>query len=283
MNTPTPVTGAEPAEKVAELLELLGRAQEASSPPADAPAPAPAIEAHAKEIRQPGKATWPFDSPAVAPQAIAQGFAVFHPKCRPETIEQFRAIRARVFLARKAWYDLGAELRVVSVLSSTPKDGKSFVATNLAAVLAATGEQRVLLLEANPCGAALHAKLQIPNRGLVEVLGGEDWFTLLHRIEPLGLYVLPLGDRRLNAIDHFDYSAMPAWLEGLRGSFDWIVIDGPAFTQTADAELMANFADASLLVVRREESSYADVQRCLERIPPDRLLGAVVAPPITGR
>jgi Mrp family chromosome partitioning ATPase len=235
------------------------------------------------ETRQPNKATWSFDSPAVTPAAIANTFAVFHAKCRPETIEQFRAIRAKVYLARKAWYDLGSELRVISVLSATPKDGKSFVASNLAAVLAATGDQRVLLLEANPAAPAMHVKLEIPNRGLVDVLGGTEWFTLLHRVEPLNLYVLPLGDQRLNAIDHFDYSAMPAWLEGLRGSFDWIIVDGPSFTQTADAELMANFADATMLVIRREESSYRDVQRSLERIPPARLLGAVVAPPVSQR
>jgi Mrp family chromosome partitioning ATPase len=99
----------------------------------------------------------------------------------------------------------------------------------------------------------------------------------------MGLYVLPFGAHRVNQIDSFDHTALPAWLHGLRGSFDWIVFDGPSFTHVSDAELLANFADANLLVVRRADTPVAPVARAMDRIPPQSFLGAVVTPPLGER
>lgn len=264
-------------DKVSDLLRMLGDAQTGTGP-----APAIPLEPEAPATYGPAKpspATWMIESPLVEQSFALQCFATLHPSCRGEVLEEFRSIRTRVFLERKAWFEQGADLRVLAVVSPARRNGKSFVAANLAAVLAATGENRVLLIDANPASPAMGPHLGLKtNTGLCEVLQGEPWYRHLHRVEPASLFVMPFGATRINSVDSFDYTAMPVWLHDLRASFDWIVLDGPSFENPSDAQLLTNFADASLLVVRKEEARYAHVQESLRRIPRERLLGAVVTP-----
>jgi Mrp family chromosome partitioning ATPase len=265
--------------KVADLLRLLDQAQQPNGTP-ETPGPsAPILDVQPERETLPSPATWMIESPAVDAALATRSFAALHPACRGEVLEEFRNIRTRVYLERKAWFDQGADLRTVAVVSPARRNGKSFVAANLAAVLAATGDNRVLLIDANPASPAVGAHLGISAKtGLCEVLQGEPWYRHLHRVEPAALYVMPFGATRVNTVDSFDYTAMPVWLHDLRASFDWIVLDGPGFDTPSDAQLLTNFADASLLVVRKEETRYTHVQESLRRIPRERLIGAVVTP-----
>jgi Mrp family chromosome partitioning ATPase len=264
-------------EKVSELLRMLDGAQ---VPPEQQPTFSLAAEAPASYAPvKPSPATWMLESPIVDQTLALETFTALHPACRGEALEEFRSIRTRVYLERKTWFDQGADLRVLAVVSPARRSGKSQVAANLAAVLAATGENRVLLIDANPASPAMGAHLGLTSQtGLCEVLQGEPWYQHLHRVEPASLFVMPFGATRANSVDSFDYTAMPVWLHDLRASFDWIILDGPSFETPSDAQLLTNFADASLLVVRKEEARYASVQESLRRIPRERLLGAVVTP-----
>lgn len=272
-DTTRPPTTAKAAEdKIGDLLRMLDQAQVRPQPAAEEPT---VISLPA----QPSPATWMIESPVVDAKLARECFSTLHPSCRGEVLEEFRSIRTRVFLERKAWFDQGADLRTLAVVSPARRSGKSFVAANLAAVLAATGDNRVLLIDANPASPSMGTHLGLPAQsGLCEVLQGEPWYRHLHRVEPASLFVMPFGATRTNTVDAFDYTAMPVWLHDLRASFDWIVLDGPAFDTPSDAQLLTNFADASLLVVRKEETRYASVQESLRRIPRERLVGAVVTP-----
>ena len=271
-------TGRAEAEKnVAAMLHLLDQAQAGADGAAAVTERATPGEVAA---RRPGPATWMMESPEVDPAIALAGFATLNPACQGEVLEQFRSLRTRVYLERKSWFEQGSDLRALAVVSPARRSGKSFVAANLAAVLAATGENRVLLVDANPAAPSLGANLGLTaNSGLCEVLQGDAWYRHLHRVAPASLFVMPFGTTRANSVDSFDYTAMPVWLHDLRASFDWIVFDGPSFENPSDAQLLTNFADASLLVVRREDAQYAGVQEALRRVPRERLLGAVVMPP----
>jgi len=263
------------ADNVAELLQLLDSAQRAPAPLAGEPAPEPLAPVRLSP------ANWMLESPEVDRRLVPQGFATLNPACRSDVMEEFRSLRTRVFLERKTWFDQGADLRALAVVSAGRRSGKSIVAANLAAVLAATGDNRVLLVDANPAAPTLATHLGIASpTGLCEVLSGDAWYRHLHRVSPAPLFVLPFGAVRANAVDSFDYTVMPFWLNDLRASFDWIVFDGPSFESPSDATLLTSFADASLMVVRREEAHYDGVQDALKRIPRERLLGAVVMPPL---
>jgi Mrp family chromosome partitioning ATPase len=262
-------------DNVAELLQLLDHSQKASDAASSEslPHPLPPVP--------PGPANWMIESPEVERSFVQQSFATLNPACRADVLEEFRSLRTRVVLERKSWFDQGADLRAVAVFSAGRRSGKSVVAANLAAVLAATGDNRVLLIDANPASPTMAAHLGLKAQtGLCEVLSGEPWYRQVHRIAPASLFVMPFGSARTNSVDSFDYTIMPFWLNDLRASFDWIIFDGPSFESRSDAQMLANFTDASLIVVRREEARYDGVQVALKRIPREKLLGAVVMPPL---
>jgi len=65
-------------------------------------------------------------------------------------------------------------------------------------------------------------------------------------------------------------------LEEARKLFDYIIIDAPPLGVFTDANLLINRADAALLVLRAGITRYSVVDRLLEHIPRERMLGVVL-------
>ena len=58
--------------------------------------------------------------------------------------------------------------------------------------------------------------------------------------------------------------------------FDYIIIDAPPMGIFTDANVLISRADAAILVVRAGKTRYALVDKLLEQLPKDRLLGVVL-------
>ena len=58
--------------------------------------------------------------------------------------------------------------------------------------------------------------------------------------------------------------------------FDYIIIDAPPLGIFTDASVLMNRADAALLVVRAGKTKYSVVDKLLEQIPRERMLGVVL-------
>lgn len=206
-----------------------------------------------------------------------QTFPVLHPKCKKEYVESFRLLRARISLAKREWASGGAVLQVVAVVSNSPQEGKSFVATNLAAVLAIGSDEKVLVIDLNPLSNELSSSLGImKGSGVCEAIQSGNWEGSVRRVGETNLYVLPAGRAVESRLDGIDFRRIPVLLESLRGTFAWIIIDGPAHADSSDAELLSNYADANLLVVQKGLTEFSEVIRIKEGIPEGRLLGAVL-------
>ncbi len=65
-------------------------------------------------------------------------------------------------------------------------------------------------------------------------------------------------------------------LDEARKLFDYIIIDAPPLGVFTDANLLINRADAALLVVRASVTRYSAVDRLLEQLPRERMLGVVL-------
>jgi Mrp family chromosome partitioning ATPase len=65
-------------------------------------------------------------------------------------------------------------------------------------------------------------------------------------------------------------------LDEARRLFDYIIIDAPPLGVFTDANLLINRADAALLVVRASVTRYSIVDRLLEQLPRERMLGVVL-------
>src|SRR5271156_6041871 len=92
--------------------------------------------------------------------------------------EQFRALRSQLYQLRKK-----QPLRKILVTSSVPREGRSFVAANLAQVIARQPGCRALLIDADLRSPGLHLALGTSaTPGLSEYLLGEsDEFGIMQR------------------------------------------------------------------------------------------------------
>lgn len=187
--------------------------------------------------------------------------------------EQYRSLRTRVLHAAER-----RKLQALVVTSAGPAEGKTITALNLSWMLAQTDGARALLVDGDlrrPC-AGEYLDLDLPV-GLSEVLAGEVRLDeSIVRLEPSGLHLLPGGTTRDDVAELLSGPKFSAVLAELRRMFDYIVIDAPPLGIFADANLLINRADSALVVVRSGKTRYATLDRVLEPLPRERLLGVVL-------
>jgi capsular exopolysaccharide synthesis family protein len=144
-----------------------------------------------------------------------------------------------------------AACRKLVITSPMSGDGKTTVASNLAAVLAESGS-RVLLVDADFRHPTLHRVFGIGNQiGLTSVLRGQGpAAAAIQRTAIEGLDVLPSGPVAGRSWQPLYGRRFDELLEELAGQYDHIILDTPAVTSSSDARVVAAACDAVLLVVR---------------------------------
>ena len=187
--------------------------------------------------------------------------------------EQFRSLRTRVLHAGER-----KKMQAFVVTSSGVSEGKTLTALNLAWLLAQTDGVRALLIDSDlrqPC-ATDYLGIETP-AGLSEVLAGEATLEeTIIRLEPAGLYLLPGGRPRDNCAELLSGPKFGKVLADVRRMFNYIIIDAPPLGIFTDATVLINRADGALLVVRAGKTRYAVIDRLLEQLPRERMLGVIL-------
>ncbi len=192
---------------------------------------------------------------------------------RSPECEQFRALRTRLLEAGER-----KRMRAFVITSPGVGEGKTLTALNLGWLMAQTDGVKALLIDADlrqPC-AAEYLGIET-DCGLSEVLTGETRLTeAIVKLNPAGLHVLPGGAAREDVAELLSGPRFARLLDEARKLFDYIIIDAPPLGIFTDANLLINRADAALLVVRASKTRYAIVDRLLEQLPRERILGVVL-------
>jgi capsular exopolysaccharide synthesis family protein len=192
---------------------------------------------------------------------------------RSPECEQFRSLRTRILQAGER-----DRKRAFVITSANMGEGKTLTAVNLAWLLAQTDGATALIIDAdlrNPC-AAEYLGIDA-DRGLSEVLTGETKLTqAIIKLNPSGLHVLPGGSRREDVAELLSGPRFSNLLEEARKLFDYIIIDAPPLGIFTDANLLISRADAAVLVLRAGSTKFSVVDRLLEQIPRERMLGVVL-------
>ena len=214
-----------------------------------------------------GFVTYDISAARVEPHLVA----VSQP--RSAYCEQFRALRTRVLQAGER-----QQMRAFVVTSAGIAEGKTLTALNLAWLLAQTEGVRALIIDSDlrqPCATdyfGIDAKA-----GLSEVLGGEVRLEdAIVRLDPAGLYLLPGGAMRDDVAELLSGPSYARLLTDVRRMFDYVIIDAPPLGIFTDANVLISRADAALLVVRAGKTRYAALDKLLEQMPRERLLGVVL-------
>ncbi|MBN8233270.1 polysaccharide biosynthesis tyrosine autokinase [Corallococcus macrosporus] len=182
---------------------------------------------------------------------------------RDVTIESVRGLRTRLQLAMK-----GAGRNVVTLTGSSPGAGTSFVALNLAWVLAETG-QRVLLVDANLRGGWLHRcfrDARVP--GLHEVLRGTATLeeALLEGTVPPGLSFLGAGSLPPDPTELLAGASFDTFVARVSAEYDAVLFDTPCILAVTDAALVGRHAGVRLAVVRAQTQSLREVATALHQL-----------------
>lgn len=192
---------------------------------------------------------------------------------RSPECEQFRSLRTRILQSGER-----QNMRAFVITSAGMGEGKTLTSLNLAWLLAQTDGVKALLIDADlrqPCTANyLGIETEV---GLSEVLTGETKLTqAIVKLEPSGLHLLPGGAPREDVAELLSGPRFGRLLDEARKHFDYIIIDAPPLGIFTDANLLINRADGAMLVVRAAKTRYSLVERLLEQLPRERMLGVIL-------
>lgn len=190
----------------------------------------------------------------------------------PVSREQYRRLATGLHAAQVA-----SGLKVVAVSSALAGEGKSLTAANLAMTLSESYQRSVLLIDGDLRRPSVERIFGLPSgSGLSDgLLASADQRMNLHRITA-HLTVLTAGRPTGDPMATLASSRMRQLVAEARESFDWVIIDTPPIGLLSDANLLANVADGTLLVVRADFTPYDVVQRALSALGKDRILGVIL-------
>jgi capsular exopolysaccharide synthesis family protein len=169
--------------------------------------------------------------------------------------------------------------RVILVTSAVEHEGKTTVASQLAASLARS-DRRTLILDGDLRHPNVHLALELElGPGLPELLRGEIGND--EAVKPTsidGLFAVTGGACDYAAVTALSRPELARVIKGFRDSFDHVVIDAGPVLAFADSLLLGQQCDVAILATMRDVSSLPAVNAAVDRLREVgvRVLGAVV-------
>ena len=163
--------------------------------------------------------------------------------------EMFRLVRSNLQFATA-----GKENKVVMITSSASGEGKTFFSINLAASLTLIGK-RVALIELDLRMPSLSKQLgRAPGIGVSDYLVGNKKLSMEDIIRPHngvpGLYVASSGSLPPNTAELMASPNLANFINSLKASFDYVIIDTAPVGKVADALSLAGVVDSTVYIVR---------------------------------
>src|SRR5919106_3868708 len=151
----------------------------------------------------------------------------FHP-----VVEQLRSVRTQLLIR---WFNPGAGRRTLAITSPGAREGRSFIAANLAVVFSQLG-QRTLLIDADFRAPRQQSIFNVSDRfGLSSALSGRADLSAAAPVTGLtGLAVLPAGPLPPNPLELLSRGGFGALLAKAQAEYDTILIDTPPVNEYSD-------------------------------------------------
>ena len=162
--------------------------------------------------------------------------------------EQFRIVRTNLqyIISKK-------EKPVIMVTSSFSGEGKSFISTNIAAVMALTGKKTVIMefdirKPKIVSGLDLKRKMGITNY----IIGRTSFEDMLVKVDGVdNLYVIPCGPIPPNPAELLLDPLLDELMKEVRSRFDVVIMDTAPVGLVSDAMNLGQYADCTLYIVRQ--------------------------------
>jgi capsular exopolysaccharide synthesis family protein len=181
------------------------------------------------------------------PRAKPQAALLENSDSRPGYVESYRHLRSALLLSSFGEH----RPQVILFTSSSPAEGKTTIAVNLARLLARSG-LRVVLVDADGRGGGMRRLLGDNDKlGVLDYLRGEaSAQAVVHPTEVDNLLQVPGGTHKEHAEGLFLSPKLAALIQELRQNADFVILDGAPVLASDAAALLVPHADLVVLVTR---------------------------------
>ena len=199
-----------------------------------------------------------------------EGRVVTSHETSPVSVEQYRRLAVALIAAQAE-----RGMKTLMVSSAVPHEGKTLTIANLAVTLSESYARSVLLIDADLRRPCIHELFGLPNvRGLADALRSDVPVEPV-QISPT-LSVLPAGPSDDTAMAGLSSDRMRALVAEAASRFDWVLVDTPPVGLLSDANLVARVTDGVLFVIAAGSTPYQLVQRGIDEMGADRVIGTVL-------
>lgn len=162
----------------------------------------------------------------------------------------------------------GDKLKVISVTSVNPGEGKTTTSVNIARSFARAG-YKTLLIDGDTRNSVISGVFKSREKitGLTEFLSGTaDLSYGLCDTNIENLFVVQSGSVSPNPTALLQSKNFNDMIETLRKYFDYIIVDTPPVGIVIDAVIITQKCDASILVTATGEANKRDVQKAKQQL-----------------
>ena len=204
---------------------------------------------------------------------------IVHPRSKNRAmVDAMRQLRTKL-------YSLKPEGNFSVLISSVvPEGGGSFISLNLAATIAFDKARTAMLVEANLHTPILHKLMKLIGQehsaGLLEYLERPE-LGVEHIVSPSGIprmRCVPIGSHKEISAEHFTSARYKKFMLDIKERYDnrFVIVDGPSMTTSADARILSEICDFTVLVVPYGGVTPGTLDSIIDEIDERRLAGVVI-------
>ncbi|AZJ04175.1 polysaccharide biosynthesis tyrosine autokinase [Klebsiella quasipneumoniae subsp. similipneumoniae] len=176
-------------------------------------------------------------------------------------IEAIRGLRTSLHFAM-----MEARNNILMISGASPNAGKTFVSTNLSAIIAQSNK-KVLFIDADLRKGYTHKLFEVSNdNGLSDLLAGKtDIAKAIKKLPVAGFDFISRGNIPPNPAELLMHERFGKLLEWANNEYDLVVIDTPPILAVTDAAIIGNYSGTTLLVARFEMNTPKEIEVSVKR------------------
>lgn len=186
--------------------------------------------------------------------------------------EEFRKLKTQIF------HRLPNPPHSILVTSTTPEEGKTMVAVNLAIAISREIHRKAILIDGDLRKPSIHLEKSGNSKGLSNYLSdGTPLSEILTNSEMENLQIITAGPPAPKSSELIGSKRMGELMKSLNevGENTYMIIDSPPLISTTEPVLLSRMVDGIILVVMADRTPREAVSRAIKNFDRQKIIGVV--------